>query len=476
MTEIKEAEALPAAPEAEPAEEARSDGLKFTLEEVPHSAIRIKVIGIGGCGGNIVDYMIANGVAGVEFACVNTDEQALKSSRAPVKLCMGQRVTQGYGTGSSPDVGREAALENTEEISELLGDADMVYITLGLGGGTGTGAGPVIASLAKQMGALTVAAAVKPFSFEGKRRAQTAADGLETLLEQVDTVIVIPNERLLDQAEAGSGFFDSFLVANAIATETLVGITDIISKKGVMNTDFADVKAVLQEAGPAFVGASERGGRDSAMQAARDAISCPVMEHGGLARATKVLVNITGSSQFGMHDASEAIQLIQREIATDADLTVGVVRDDSMGEVVRVMMIASGFAKDSLPRISRGREMSHKPRFDERQPAWQSEGVADLLGSEHGAPEASAARHAPVAPAQVPQASPPRVETQPPAAPESAPPASAPNRNPDAAEGQSGRSPFEFMPPPNIRARDEPDEEDQTAEKPAFFRRRSIFR
>ena len=461
MIELTDTEGAATGREAEDAEEPRSEALRFTLEAVPDSAVTVKVIGIGGCGGNVVDFMMDNGVSGVDFSCVNTDEQALNGCRAPFKLCMGKRVTQGYGTGSDPEVGREAALENTEELTELLGDADMVYLALGLGGGTGTGAAPVIASLAKQMGALTIALAVKPFAFEGKRRMRTAEKGLDTLLEQVDTAIVVPNERLLEQVEAGSGFFDSFLAANRVATETLVGITDLITKAGIMNCDFADVRALLEDAGAAFVQSSERGGRDAAMQAARDAIGSQAMEHGGLARATKVLVNLTGSGQFGMHDASEAIQLIQREIAEDADLTVGVVRDDSKGENVRVTMIASGFAEDAFAAP----QASSEPRAGRPASPWDSERVVDLIGTEHGAPEAAAADGAPSAEAAPP--APPHLGA--PAAP-----VAAGNGAPDAAQAANG-APLEFMPPPNIRAREEAEEE-PGAEKPAFFRRRSFFR
>ena len=188
------------------------------------------MVGIGGCGGNIIDYMVEAGLGGVDYLCLNTDEQGLERSTSPVKLQIGKRVTQGYGTGSDPEVGREAALENTEELTELLGDADMVFLVTGLGGGTGTGAAPVVGSLAKQMGALTMAAAVKPFAFEGKRKNLVADEGFRDLLEQVDTAMEIPNERLLDQIEPGSGFFESFRVANRIATETLQGITDIINQ------------------------------------------------------------------------------------------------------------------------------------------------------------------------------------------------------------------------------------------------------
>ena len=451
----------------ESTETREGDGLKFTLEEVPSSSISIKAIGIGGCGGNIVDFMIDSGLGCVDFACVNTDEQALETCRAPFKLRMGQRVTQGYGTGSNPEVGREAALENTEELTELLGDADMVFLALGLGGGTGTGAAPVISSLAKQMGALTIAAAVKPFSFEGKRRTDTAEAGLDTLLEQVDTAIVIPNERLLGQIEAGSGFFDGFRVANQIATQTLEGITDLITKTGIMNSDFADVRSVFQDAGIAVVGSAQCGGRDAAIQAAREAIGSPVMEHEGLTQAGKVLVNITGSGQFGMHDASDALQLIQREIAGEADLTVGVVRDDSLGEEVRVMLIASGLVRETFRIPSKNKQASVGSRYANRESAWESENVADLMGPGDGLPQASADQ-APSVAEELPAHAVSQVEPL-----DSRESSGDPAIEAERVQPPNG-SPYEFMPPPNIRA-DEETKEDPTLAKPSFFRRRSIF-
>ena len=438
------------------------NGLKFTLEEVPNSPVSIKVIGIGGCGGNIVDCMIDSGLDCVDYACVNTEDQALESCQAPHKIRMGQRVTQGYGTGSNPEVGREAALENTEELTELLGDADMVFLALGLGGGTGTGAAPVIASLAKQIGALTIAAAVKPFAFEGKRRAQTANAGLDTLLEQVDTAIVVPNDRLLGQIEAGSGFFDGFRLANQIAMRTLEGISTLITKTGIMNCDFADVRAVIQDAGIAVVGSAQCGGRDAAVQAVREAISSPLMEHEGLSRAGKVLVNITGSGLLGMHDASDALQLIQRETAGESDLTVGIVRDDSLGGEVRVMLIASGFTKEPLHLPSSREEAAAAARYSPRESVWQTETVADLMGSDQGAPQASAVQASSLAEERHSQAA-PHADPSDSGAPENPPAEAEPPQRPNGA-------PFEFMTPPKIRENEEAEEE-PTLSRPSFFRR-----
>ena len=423
--------------------------MKFTIEEVPTSRISIKVIGIGGCGGNIINHMIEVGLGGLEYACLNTDEQALNNCRAQTKLLIGSRVTQGYGTGSNPEVGREAALENTEEITELLEGTDLAFLAVGLGGGTGTGAAPVIAQMAKQMGALTVAAVVKPFAFEGKHRNSMADDGLETLLGQADTAIVMPNEQLLEQAEVGSGFFDGFGMAVERVREAVQGINDIILKPGIMNADFADIRIVLREAGLAAIGSAERSGRDAAMQAARDAISSPTMKNEGLRFARKVLVNITGSSEFGIHDASEAFQLIQREVASDANLIIGTVQDNSMADTVRVMVLASGFASETfrLESPTEVPEPHHEPRASE--PSWESEPTVEV-------------------------GSPRPVEPRPEAAAADGP-ATAPSP-PSATDDRiaNGR-PLEFMPPPRIQDQDLDDGQGES-EKAPFFRRRSIFR
>ena len=344
---------------------------------MPKSAVSIKVVGIGGCGCNVLDTMIEHEIGAADYIAINTDEQALESSKASAKLQIGRRVTAGHGTGSDPKIGREAALEGTEEITEMLTGADMVFIVAGLGGGTGTGAAPVIASLAKQVGALTVATPIKPFSFEGPRRSRTADEGLDALVENVDTAIVIQNENALSQVEPGTGFFDGFQVAHEIVSDTLRGITGILSDHGVMNTDFSDLKAVLEDAGMAAVGTAQRTGRDAAMQAARDALASPVIAEEGLVRASKVLVNITGSSQFGMHDATEALQLIQREVSSDSDVILGVVQDDSLGEMVRVLLIASGFTQQTF-QLRPENEGEALPPPEPSKSGWESEPAVDL--------------------------------------------------------------------------------------------------
>jgi cell division protein FtsZ len=453
--ELRESESTGTTPE---------EGLRFTLDEVPGSRVTITVVGIGGCGGNIIDYMIESGLGGVNFACLNTDEQALKRCISPVKLQIGKRVTQGYGTGSNPEMGREAALENTEELTEMLGDADMVFLAVGLGGGTGTGAAPVIGSLAKQMGALTIAAAVKPFGFEGKRKSQVAEEGFQALLEQVDTAIEIPNERLLEQIDSGSGFFDSFRLANQIATETLQGITDVINQPGIMNSDFADIRAVLEDAGVAVVGSCQRGGREAALEAAREAIGSLMVEQDGLAKASKILVNVTGSAQFGMHDASEALDLVQSKFDQEANLIIGAVRDDSLGDEVRVMVVASGFRRESVQLQSTAEDETPRDSIIGGQSYWPSDASEGFAAGQKEVVE-----EAPAEAAAVPISPEPETELQ-----HVAEDLPSQDQRPEL-ELPSNGGPMEFMPRPGIRVEEE-EEERPPATRPGFFRRRSIFR
>ncbi len=458
-------------------------GLKFMLEEVPAGAISIKVVGIGGCGGNVVDYMLESGLSGVDYVCLNTDKQALERCNSPNKLLIGQRVTQGYGTGSNPEAGRESALENTEDLTEILADADMVFIVVGLGGGTGTGAAPVVGSLAKQTGALTVAAAVKPYGFEGKRRRKIAHEGFEVVLEQVDTAIEIPNEHLLSQVEAGAGFFDSFRVANRIATRILRGITDIINNPGVMNSDFADIRAVFEDAGVAVVAAAEADGPDAAMQAARGALEGLIIDPGELKRSKKILVNVTGSAQFSMHDASAALDLLRREFDEEAELIIGTVRDDSIEDRVRIMVVASAFdraARDEEPATES--EQRAEPDADS-DPFWAAEESRDLGDGSYQA-------EGDPAPEPAEEVEPPRSQQeQDPVEYQRADLEAEFGPSPGLPEEEHGGypqeqgsqrlpshgGPLDFMPPPNIHA-DDSDTEQVEARRGSFFRRRSIFR
>ncbi len=315
-------------------------------EESPRGA-RIKVIGVGGGGGNAVNRMIQAGLEGVEFIAANTDVQALKLSQAPVKLQLGVRLTSGLGAGANPDVGRRAALEDSEKIIEALEGADMVFVTAGLGGGTGTGAAPVIASLASEMGILTVAVITRPFGFEGKRRLQQAERGLKELLESVDTMIVIPNEKLLAVAK-DAGFFESFRIADDVLRQGVQGISDIITIPGIINRDFADVKTTMAGMGHAVMGTAVRSGENRAIEAAQAAMASPMLDAGAIDGARGILINITGSSSLKLSEVNEASSLIQSAAHEDANIIFGAVQDERMGDEVKITVIATGF-RDQMP-------------------------------------------------------------------------------------------------------------------------------
>ena len=334
--------AQPQSPEAQKAEAIR---IQFH-DEIPHGA-RIKVIGVGGGGGNAINRMIEAKVEGVEFITANTDVQALKLSQAPVKLQLGVRLTSGLGAGANPDVGRRAALEDSEKIIEALEGADMVFVTAGLGGGTGTGAAPVIASLASEMGILTVAVVTRPFAFEGKRRLQQAERGMAELLESVDTMIVIPNEKLLAVAK-DAGFFESFRIADDVLRQGVQGISDIITIPGIINRDFADVKTTMAGMGHAVMGTAVRSGENRAIEAAQAAMASPLLEEGAIDGARGILINITGSSSLKLSEVNAASTLIQTSAHEDANIIFGAVLDEKMGDDVKITVIATGF-RDQMP-------------------------------------------------------------------------------------------------------------------------------
>lgn len=317
-------------------------------EEMPRGA-KIKVIGVGGGGGNAVNRMIAARLEGVEFIAANTDVQALQNSKAPVKLQLGVKLTSGLGAGANPDVGRRAALEDSEKIIEALEGADMVFVTAGLGGGTGTGAAPVIAALASEMGALTVAVVTRPFAFEGKRRMQQAQRGMEELLEAVDTMIVIPNEKLLAVAR-DAGFFESFRIADDVLRQGVQGISDIITIPGIINRDFADVKTTMAGMGYAVMGTAVRSGDSRAVDAAQAAMASPLLEAGAIDGARGILINISGSSSLKLSEVNEASTLIQSAAHEDANVIFGAVLDEDMRDDVKITVIATGFRQDVLPR------------------------------------------------------------------------------------------------------------------------------
>ncbi len=331
-------------------------------EELLNSA-KIKVIGVGGGGGNAVNRMIESGLEGIEFVVANTDLQALRMSRAPVKIQLGVKLTSGLGAGANPEVGRKAALEDSEKIIEALEGADMVFVTAGLGGGTGTGAAPIIASLAAEMGALTVAVVTKPFNFEGKRRMQQCERGLSDLIDAVDTTIVIPNEKLLAVAQ-DAGFFESFRVADDILRQAVQGISDIITIPGIINRDFADVKTIMQGMGYAVMGTATASGARRAIEAAQKAIASPLLEAGAIDGARGILINITGSSSLKLTEVNEASTIIQSAADEEANIIFGAVLDEKMKDAVKITVIATGFKDADVLR--RRQEASRTPLITQR--------------------------------------------------------------------------------------------------------------
>ncbi len=348
------------------------DDLKYEIEEEGHGGARIKVIGVGGGGCNAVGRMVIEGMEGVEFHALNTDVQALATCPVPNKLQLGAKMTNGLGAGSNPEIGRQAALENTDRIVEMLQGADMVFVTAGLGGGTGTGAAPVVASLAKELDALTIAVVTKPFGFEGPRRMRLAEDGLAKLASTVDTVIAIPNDRLLSLVPRGTSFFDAFKLADDLLRQAVQGISDIIVTPGMINRDFSDIKATMVGMGYAMLGTAVARGANAAVEAARQAISCPLLEDSRIAGSRGILINITGSSQLGLHEVNEACTII-REAAQcdDVQINFGVIMNEGMEDAVKVTVIATGFTPENAPRVERrsAPEINISVREAEPEPA-----------------------------------------------------------------------------------------------------------
>jgi cell division protein FtsZ len=341
-----------ALPHEGPTSDANDGTLRIHYHDETHRSARIKVIGVGGGGNNAVNRMIAAGMEGVEFIVANTDAQALEMSHAPVKLQLGVKLTSGLGAGANPDIGRRAALEDSDKIIEALEGADMVFVTTGLGGGTGTGAAPVIASLASEMGALTVAVVTKPFAFEGKRRTLQAERGLQELLESVDTLIVIPNEKLLAVAK-DAGFFESFRIADDVLRQGVQGISDIITIPGVINRDFADVKTTMAGMGYAVMGTAVKSGPNRASEAAMAAMASPLLEAGAIDGARGILINITGSSSLKLSEVNEASTIIQNAAHEDANIIFGAVMDERMGNELKLTVIATGFREEKPERRER---------------------------------------------------------------------------------------------------------------------------
>ena len=316
----------------------------FELDEVPQAA-KIKVIGLGGGGGNAVSRMISAQFTGVDFIVANTDLQALRASPAPVKIQLGSKLTQGLGAGSNPEVGRNAALEDPETITRLLEGADMVFITAGLGGGTGTGSAPVVASLAKDLGILTVAVVTKPFTFEGKRRQLQAEAGMDALRNVVDTLIAIPNQRLLSVVDRGTPLLEAFKVADTVLQQAVQGISDLILVPGLVNLDFADVRTIMSGMGMAMMGTGVGKGEHRALDAAQKAVASPLLDDTSIEGARGILINFTGGSDLSIHEVEEGARIVQEAAHDEANIIFGAVIDPSLGDEVRMTVIATGFTE-----------------------------------------------------------------------------------------------------------------------------------
>ncbi|HSJ44930.1 MAG TPA: cell division protein FtsZ [Euzebyales bacterium] len=309
----------------------------------------IKVVGIGGGGVNAVNRMIEAGLKGVEFIAINTDAQALLMSDADVKLDVGRELTRGLGAGSDPDIGRKAAEEHRDDLEEVLKGADMVFVTAGEGGGTGTGGAPIVADVAKGVGALTIGVVTRPFAFEGRRRSLQAEQGIDNLREAVDTLIVIPNDRLLEISDAQTTMLQAFRLADDVLLQGVAGITDLITTPGLINTDFADVKAIMQDAGSALMGIGHARGDHRSSEAAKMAVSSPLLE-ASIEGAHGVLLTIAGGSDLGLHEVNEAAEIIADAADDDANIIFGTVIDDALGDEVKVTVIAAGFAGENARR------------------------------------------------------------------------------------------------------------------------------
>jgi cell division protein FtsZ len=335
----------------------------FEIEEVKGQRAKIRVIGVGGAGGNAINNMIASNLQGVEFVAINTDMQALETNLAPVKVQIGGNLTRGLGAGSNPQIGRDAALEDTAAIAEHLDGSDMVFITAGMGGGTGTGAGPVIASVAKELGAITVAVITRPFFYEGKVRYLNAEEGIMELKKHVDTLIVIPNDKIGLVVEKGTPLLKSFAVANDVLKQAVQGISDIILIPGLINVDFADVRTIIEDKGRGVMGAGTGRGDTGALDAAKKAISNPLLEDSSIEGAKGILVNITGGLELSLNDVQDAVSYIYDSSHEEVHLIFGAVINPDIGDEVRVTVIATGFdaqkEKVDLPQVKKWAPLKH---------------------------------------------------------------------------------------------------------------------
>ena len=365
--------------------------MRFDFIESEKSA-KIKVIGIGGAGGNAINNMIQSKLQGVKFIAANTDAQVLDVSKAPTKIQLGERLTQGLGAGANPNVGYEAAKENTDEIRSALEDSHMVFITAGLGGGTGTGAAPVVAEISKEVGALTVAVVTKPFAFEGKKRMEQAMEGIERLKDIVDTLIVIPNDKLLGLASKNATLVEMFKKADEVLLYSVKGITDLIMNPGLVNLDFADVRTTMSKAGMALMGTGIGNSENRAIEAAEKAMSHPLLENVSISGARGILMNITCGSDLTMAEMTEASDRIYKEAGEDAEIIWGTVLDDNIGDELRVTVIATGINEKREPK-TRGKlrpvtleDINHAVNYDEPTFIRYRKAVGDEIDARYKAP------------------------------------------------------------------------------------------
>jgi cell division protein FtsZ len=363
------------------------------LDTVDQQAI-IKVVGVGGGGGNAVDYMVDGDMAGVDFIIANTDSQALQNTGANTVLQLGSTLTKGLGAGANPEIGRQAAIEDRERIADALGDADMVFITAGMGGGTGTGAAPVVAEIARELGALTVAVVTKPFDFEGGRRAKVAQQGLDALEETVDSLITIPNQRLMDVMGKDASLQDAFGQANEVLRSAVQGISELITRPGLINVDFADVRTVMSEMGQAMMGSATASGPDRALDAAQSALSSPLLEKTSISGARGILVNVTAGPDLSIGEFGEIGTIIRDIAADDATVVIGTAIDSSLGDNLRVTMVATGLGQgrvagggqekpykvvQPVQRVVNGPDISEDDMLYHRRASYDARSNADEL-------------------------------------------------------------------------------------------------
>jgi len=361
----------------------------FELAE-EREAAQIKVIGLGGGGSNAVNRMMEAQFTGVQFIVANTDAQALRASQAPTKIQLGAQLTKGLGAGSDPQKGRHAAEEDREQIKQILAGADMVFVTAGLGGGTGTGAAPVVAGVAKELGILTVAVVTKPFGFEGHRRAQQAEAGMAELRSVVDTLISIPNQRLLAVVDRGTPLLEAFKVADSVLLQAVQGISDLILVPGLINLDFADVRTIMAGMGMALMGAGTGRGEHRALDAAQKAIASPLLDETSIEGARGILINFTGGPDLSIHEVEEAARIVQEAAHEEANIIFGAVIDESLGEEVRITVIATGFAerRDSVvPGAGKVVDMPPRPSRNPAPSSWRRRVLPDLRAEGEGGPE-----------------------------------------------------------------------------------------